>query len=391
MNRVLWVILVLGVGNLALGIWMPCWASVGASACTLAYVSVRCQSRRVGKSALVLTEIPHAVVPAARPAPRAPVDPNDTAALADEMLAQGRAALLLRPQIARTLDGQLFGQALDAFSTAMALVPEGEVGLNLDDADAESGRVLRCDAFFLDRYLVTNRLYYEFVAAGGYEQMALWDGAIWPAVLDFVDRTGAPGPHLWREGCYLPGEEELPVVGVCWYEAVACARWLGKRLPSDAEWVKAAAWPVSLAAGGRSQRRYPWGDALDRTKANVWGAGPGRVVAVDQFAAGVSVGGVYQLIGNVWEWTASGYLTERPEGELTLPIPMKSLRGGAFDTYFDNQASCQFQSGDNPLARRHNIGFRCAIGARDVMLVRLPAAETAEAPLDAHLPEEALA
>jgi gamma-glutamyl hercynylcysteine S-oxide synthase len=57
---------------------------------------------------------------------------------------------------------------------------------------------------------------------------------------------------------------------------------------------------------------------------------------------------------------------------VVLDTPLKSIRGGAFDTYFDNQASCQFQSGENPLNRRHNIGFRCAVGVGDVVLVRKP-------------------
>ncbi len=58
----------------------------------------------------------------------------------------------------------------------------------------------------------------------------------------------------------MPQQEDHPVVGVSWYEAAAYARWVGKRLPTDAEWVKAASWPVSVSATTRVQRRYPWGD-----------------------------------------------------------------------------------------------------------------------------------
>jgi iron(II)-dependent oxidoreductase len=229
-------------------------------------------------------------------------------------------------------------------------------------------RVVQVQHFLLDRYPVTNRAFYEFVAAGGYEQVALWDESIWPAVLDFVDQTGEPGPRYWREGCYLEDLENHPVVGVSWFEATAYARWLGKRLPTSAEWVKAGSWPVKLS-DARVQRRYPWGETMDRSRANLWGSGPGTTVPVDAMAEGVSVGGVYQLIGNVWEWNSADFRGEgMGPGNLVLDVPMKSIRGGAFDTYFDNQASCHFQSGEPAMARKHNVGFRCAVGVCDLVL-----------------------
>jgi iron(II)-dependent oxidoreductase len=81
------------------------------------------------------------------------------------------------------------------------------------------------------------------------------------------------------------------------------------------------------------------------------------------------VGGVQQLIGNVWEWTSSTFGNWEPAGrKIETTMPLKSVRGGAFDTYFDMQAQCQFQSGESPLARKHNIGFRCALGFCDVVL-----------------------
>jgi iron(II)-dependent oxidoreductase len=107
---------------------------------------------------------------------------------------------------------------------------------------------------------------------------------------------------------------------------------------------------------------------MDRRKANVWGSGTGRVVPVDEFTEGVSVGGLYQLIGNVWEWTASS-LDVDPTAEEDMhgkQVLLKSVRGGAFDTYFENQANCQFASGENPISRKHNIGFRCALSVCDI-------------------------
>lgn len=302
--------------------------------------------------------------------------PDDTAALAQQMLAQGRYALLLRPEIAPNLDQQQLRAAAEAMEEAMALVPAGEVALGrwgdgdaTDDEAAEDAPplVVQVEQFFLDRYPVTNREFYEFVAAGGYEEMAIWDPEIWPGVLEFVDLTGYPGPRFWKNGRYDPQRENHPVVGVSWYEAAAYARWVGKRLPTGAEWEKAGSWPVNLSAGSRPQRRYPWGDLMDRKRANLWGSGPNDTVPVDQFGQGISVGGIHQLIGNVWEWTSSSFGNwSQPGRELLLPTPMKTIRGGAFDTYFDNQATCQFQSGDDPIARKHNIGFRCALSVCDL-------------------------
>ena len=201
--------------------------------------------------------------------------------------------------------------------------------------------------------------------------MAIWDPIVWPAVLDFLDATGQPGPRYWRDGRCPVGKENHPVVGICWYEAAAYARWIGKRLPSDAEWVKGACWPVHLGPTARLQRRFPWGNAMDRNRTNLWGSGPGTTTPVDDHAAGVSVGGVYQFIGNVWEWTTddfhfAGDASIDPRDPHSASV-MKTLRGGAFDTYFDHQATCQFASGDVPLARRHNVGFRCALGLCDLV------------------------
>jgi len=298
------------------------------------------------------------------------------------MLLEGRYALLLRPQIAKNLTEPQFRRALEALENGMALVPDGEVVLGridealrdgrLDEEEIEAcrGRVIRVEHFFLDRYPVTNRQFASFVAAGGYGQVGLWDGSIWPAVLDFVDQTGHPGPRFWKNGRCEPGREDHPVVGVSWFEAAAYARWLGKRLPTDAEWVKAASWPLTISPCSRIQRRYPWGDSIDFTRANLWGTGRHETVPVTEYPGGVSVGGVYQLIGNVWEWMRGDYHGELPDTLIVDEVPIKSIRGGAFDTYFDNQATCQFQSGEPAIGRRPNIGFRCAVGVCDLLLSR---------------------
>jgi gamma-glutamyl hercynylcysteine S-oxide synthase len=299
---------------------------------------------------------------------------HDSATPFRRMLTQSRHAVLLRKQVAGGLSASQFREVYQQLQARMGLVPEGDVVLcksnpQLEDEAADplapQERRVHVPPLFLDRYTMTNRQYYEFVAAGGYSEIANWDPQLWPAVGEFIDRTGHPGPAFWREGCYLPGEEDLPVVGVCWYEAQACARWLGKRLPTDAEWVKAACWPMAAEGTALTQRRFPWGDRMDHSRANLWGSGANHIVAVTEFPEGVSVGGIFQLVGNVWQWSASDFRLS--PNEFSSGGPLKSIRGGAFDTYFDNQATCQFESGEYPLNRRHNIGFRCAISVCDLV------------------------
>ncbi|NMC21249.1 MAG: formylglycine-generating enzyme family protein, partial [Thermogutta sp.] len=287
---------------------------------------------------------------------------DDPDSLARQLLDQGRFALILRPQVAGTISREVFETAFAQWEQTMALVPDGEVSLSRAPADWEEKdaagdqaagrenpepandesptreRIARVRRYFLDRYPVTNAQFAAFVAAGGYEQASLWDAAILPAVLDFVDRSGRPGPRYWENGSYPPGMEDHPVTGVNWYEARAFARWLGKRLPTDAEWMRAAAWPVSLPDGTRMQRRFPWGDAMDYSRAVLWGSQRSGTVPVTDCPGGAAVNGIYQLIGNVWEWTHSDYQPwEEDDARIVLPGPMKSIRGGAFDTYFDHQ------------------------------------------------------
>jgi iron(II)-dependent oxidoreductase len=297
---------------------------------------------------------------------------DDLDRLVSDLLRQGRVALLLRPQLAASVNARHLQQAQDVLDETMSLVPAGDVAmhsrwLETGHQETNAGRIqVGVESMFLDRFAVTNRDFHHFVAAGGYEQMELWESAIWPGMVEFVDQTRKPGPRYWCDGKYPRELAEHPVTGVSWYEASAYARWVGKRLPSDAEWVKAGVWPVATG-GVPQQRRYPWGDNFDRAHANVWGARDNKTVPVDEYPSGTSVGGVFQLTGNVWEWTSTPWGAWEPATKRAeTTVPMRSLRGGAYDTYFDNQAACQFQSGDEPLARRRNVGFRCALSWNDV-------------------------
>jgi gamma-glutamyl hercynylcysteine S-oxide synthase len=317
--------------------------------------------------------------PTERAAPSEP--PKNTDALVDELLAAGRYALLLRPETKQHLTQMHIVRAVRQLDEAMALVPAGRVQLGLlaeqsnsacgavdTDPRAAKRQLAFVEPVYLDRFTVTNEEFQEFVDAGGYEQLEFWHEEALPALLDFVDQSGAPGPRFWNDGQYAFGEQRLPVVGISWYEAWAYARWVGKRLPTDAEWTKAGAWPVESSPGRIAQRRYPWGESFDVRRAHLYGSGNLGPVAVDEFAGGTSVGGIHQLIGNVWEWTTTP-LAELGDPTLHVSESVMSIRGGAFDTYFENQATCHYQSGEHPLSRRANIGFRLALPMADLEVV----------------------
>jgi gamma-glutamyl hercynylcysteine S-oxide synthase len=314
--------------------------------------------------------------------------PKSTDALVDDLMTTGRYALLLRPEAKQHLTQLDVVRAVRRLDEAMALVPAGRVllGQLAEQSNSACGaadvdpkllarQLVDVAPAYLDRYAVTNEHFQQFVDAGGYEQLELWHEEALPALLDFVDQSGAPGPRYWYDGQYPAGDEKLPVVGVSWYEAWAYARWVGKQLPTDAEWTKAGAWPVESAPGRIAQRRYPWGESFDVRRANLYGAATQKPVAVEEFPGGMSVGGIHQLIGNVWEWTATP-LVELGDATLHVSESVMSIRGGAFDTYFENQATCHYQSGEHPLSRRPNIGFRLALPMADLEVVNGDAASS---------------
>lgn len=175
----------------------------------------------------------------------------------------------------------------------MALIPSGEfiMGSNKVDTEgkgAEFGTVkpwyldehperkLSLKAYYIDLYEVTNAAYKQF-----------------------IDATGSRPPQNWPAGKIPPGRERHPVTMVNWYDADRYCRWKGKRLPSEAEWEK--------AARGTDGREYPWGGEFDASKANTGDTGIGDMTPVGQFESGKSPFGVYDLSGNAWEWTNDWY------------------------------------------------------------------------------------
>ncbi len=166
--------------------------------------------------------------------------------------------------------------------------------------------------FRISRAPVTNAEFAAFVEDGGYRQRKFWGDEGWR----WRESARAEHPLYWRpEGRGFtvrrfqrsePLPPHQPVIHVNWYEATAWCRWAGRRLPSELEWeVAASAEPTAQDGLGERKRLYPWGDAPPgRGHANLDGGALG-CVDVAAYAAGDSAWGCRQMIGNVWEWTAS--------------------------------------------------------------------------------------
>jgi ergothioneine biosynthesis protein EgtB len=201
--------------------------------------------------------------------------------------------------------------------------------------------------FRIARAPVTQARFAEFVDDGGYQRRELWSDAGWR----WREAAGAVRPVYWDNAGgrgwrrrdfdrWLALEPHRPMVHVCWFEAEAWCRWADRRLPTEAEWEAAAAGERGL--GGRlatQKRRFPWGDEPATVKRAQLGAQSLHPIDVGALAGGDSAFGCRQLIGNVWEWTASDFLpypgfVADPYREYSEPWfgTHKVLRGGSFAT-----------------------------------------------------------
>lgn len=224
-------------------------------------------------------------------------------------------------------------------------------------------------SFLIDTTPVSNGAYQRFIEAGGYDDPRWWAAEGWAQVQEHALRA----PLFWKRdggqwlrrrfGVTEPVPPDEPVLHVSWYEADAYARWAGRRLPTEAEWEKAARHDPATG----NTRRYPWGDE-DPTPAHAnLGQRHLRPAPIGSYPDGQSALGVRQLMGDVWEWTASDFLPYpgfaafpyREYSEVFFGDEYKVLRGGSFAVA---PVACRgtFRNWDLPVRRQIFSGFRTA-------------------------------
>ena len=228
-------------------------------------------------------------------------------------------------------------------------------------------------AFRIDRFPVTHGDYLAFVEDGGYARRELWTPAGWA----FREQEALAAPRHWRRAASggwearfmdrvepLAAVADLPIVHVCYWEADAFARWAGRRLPTEAEWEKAALWDPST---GRT-RSWPWGEeppGPERANLDQLAFAPAPVGA---YPHGASALGVEGLLGDAWEWTSTdfrGYpgFEAYPYDDYSkswFGSDYKVLRGASWATR-PAVARGTFRNWDYPIRRQIFAGFRCAL------------------------------
>jgi iron(II)-dependent oxidoreductase len=240
----------------------------------------------------------------------------------------------------------------------MVTVPAGEFLMGSDPRkDPAAGpqeqplHRVTLDAFEIDRYEVSNVEYLRFVLA-----------------------TGVSWPQFWRAKPFLDKMATHPVINVSWQEADAYCRWAGKRLPTEAEWEK--------AARGSDGRMFPWGDEpAGWIKSNIAHPGSKRgakyppLANINRYDKGVSPYGVYQLAGNVSEWVSDWFdpdyyrkgINENPKGPDAGEL--KVFRGGSWNEDPEVARSAG-RNGGEPTRKSYLTGFRCARSERPSIVTR---------------------
>lgn len=257
----------------------------------------------------------------------------------------------------------------------MIVVPAGSFMMGSNDIahtldNERPQHAVSVPAFLIDRYPVTNTEFLVFVTSGAYHERSCWSEEGWR----WREHNKVEHPLYWRKqhrgqwveiGLHESGPLPPchPVQCVSWYEADAYARWIGKRLPSEEEWEKAACWDPERA----EKHLYPWGagepDSCTSNR-NAFSEGTTRV---DQPAAGRSPYGCEDMLGNVWEWTATWFqpyvgFTAFPYEGYSVPYfdrQHRVLRGGSWATR-RHVLRPTFRNWYQPWVREIFAGFRCA-------------------------------
>ncbi|MDX6613150.1 MAG: hypothetical protein QOD75_2336 [Blastocatellia bacterium] len=224
--------------------------------------------------------------------------------------------------------------------------------------------------FAIDRAPVTNGDFLEFIRAGAYQDFRWWFSEGWEA----VKREQWQAPLYWEfhDGEWLirdfsglhpaAGKSNEPVSHVSFYEASAFAKWAGKRLPTEAEWEKAAC----FSGIDDTRQDFPWGnDAVDTSRANLFENRLWAPAPVGAYPAGANAYGCHQMIGDVWEWTTSDYVpypgfkAEFDEYNDKWFVNQKVLRGGSYATPQGHIRST-YRNFFHAHERWMTSGFRCA-------------------------------
>ncbi len=233
----------------------------------------------------------------------------------------------------------------------MVLVPAGPFPMGVPPGARDGGRdeyprhEVFLDAYYIDTFEVTNGRYLEFMTNTGHRP---------------PKHPNDPRQDLWQAGLMPESIADRPVINVDWYDAEAYCRWAGKRLPTEAEWAK--------AARGTDDRRFPWGN-VEPTHGHVnfnqpW-QGEKTLMPVGTYEAGKSPFGAYDMAGNVWEWVADWYdpryyeksPARNPKGPETGTH--KALRGSGWEVEAPLVRAFSRVKSD-PLNRNYATGFRCA-------------------------------
>jgi ergothioneine biosynthesis protein EgtB len=243
----------------------------------------------------------------------------------------------------------------------MIEVPAGTFLMGSDTNPQDNARPshqVHLDNYWIDRYPVTCGQYREFIEAGGYQTRQWWSQAGW----EWLHKNPVAKPLYWSDN---QAWDHHPVYGVSWYEAEAYANFAGKRLPTEAEWEKVARWnPVTENATA-----YPWGNDRPNSSHGNFDTRVGQTTPVNSYPAGKSHYGADDLLGNVWEWTASWFspypdfefFPYRGYSQVYFDYQHRVLRGGSWATR-PQALSSSWRNWYYPHLRQIFAGFRCAKG-----------------------------